>query len=463
MKPVHKRALELCGTAAVAGLALVVWLPMRGAAYATNGGFLGLGQRDFRVFDNFTAPTANDNVTPDPNFPGYTGATLAIWKACVEWGSRLHGNGNGDPHQPGGLGSGGANFDPVFQGEATGVGGTDDNIHSEISGSQGGVFAFTEVPGTDGWRIRYYQNWAWSDGPSDQLLPGEFDLQGVAAHEYGHALGLDHTNIAGATMQGSIQGNGVPQRSIEQDDVTGLAFVYVTAAPTKPVITGVATAPGSLTITGQNFAASGNEVWFTRATPSANVALGDPIKFTGVISTAGGTQISLGVPPLAGPGDVFVKVPGTAGSSLSNGWPADVTAGPACSTPSTLCTGAPNSVGAGARMAFSGGTYLSQNNLTLRCTGLRPGANAFFLAGRTPTQTPFGNGFLCVAGPTAQLPVRTADFFGEIAYGLNTQALPAGLSIAAGETWYFQCVYRDVAGGGALFNASDALLTTWCP
>lgn len=457
------KALQLLGSFAVAGVAAVLLLPMRGAAFATNGGFLGLGQRDFRVFDNFTAPTANDNVTPDPSFPGHTGATLAIWKACVEWGSRLHGNGDGDPHQPGGLGSGGADFDACFQGEALGVGGTDDNIHSEISGSQGGVYAFTEVPGTDGWRIRYYQNWTWSDGPSDQLPPGEIDLQGVASHEYGHALGLDHSSIAGSTMQGSIIANGVSFRSIEADDVNGLAFVYGAATATKPVIAGVAIVPGVLTITGSNFAATGNEVWFTRATPSATIALGDPIKFTGVLSTAGGTQITLSVPPLAGPGDVFVKVPGTAGAALSNAWPADVTAGTPCVAPVNVCQSAPNSVGAGAHMAFSGGTYLAQNNFTLRCTGLRPGVNTFFLAGQAATLAPFGNGFLCVASPSFQLPVRTADFFGDVSYALNTQSLPPGLVIQGGQTWYFQCVYRDVAAGGALFNASDALQTTWCP
>jgi hypothetical protein len=456
-------ALRVAGIATSAAVAGLLLLPMQSAAYQTNASFLGLGQRDFRVFDNFTAASANDNVTPDPSFPGQTGATLAIWKACVEWGSRLHGTGAGDPHQPGGLGSGGANFDPVFQGEATGVGGLDDNVHSEISGSVPGVYAFAEMPSTDGWRIRYYQSWSWSDGPDATLSPGEVDLQGVAAHEYGHALGLDHSAVAGATMVGSIQQNGVPQRSIEADDVLGLAFVYGTAAPAKPVISGVSIAPGAITIDGQGFAATGNEVWFTRASPSANVALGDPVKFTGVISINGGTQITCSVPPLAGPGDVFVKIPGTTSAALSNAWPADVSAGAPCGAPVPICQSAPNSVGAGAQMGSSGGTYLSQNNFTLRCTGIRPGANGFFLAGQATTLAPFGNGFRCVADPSFKLPVATAGLFGDLATAIDVLALPPGVVLLPGQTWYFQCVYRDVAGGGAFFNASNALQTTWCP
>ena len=80
-----------------------------------NGGQLGLAQRDFRIFDNFLDTQANDNTTPHLQFPGYAGAEMAIWKACVEWGSTLHGDGSGDPHQPSDLGSGNANFDPSFQ------------------------------------------------------------------------------------------------------------------------------------------------------------------------------------------------------------------------------------------------------------------------------------------------------------------------------------------------------------
>jgi hypothetical protein len=154
----------------------------------------------------------------------------------VEWGSELHGDGQGDPHQPGGLGSGGANFDASWQGNALGIGGGNDNVHSEIAGSSGGVLAYCESPIADGWRIRFYSGWTWDDGPGTPAL-GDMDLQGVATHEYGHALGLGHSDVVGATMYASVNASGVAQRSLAPDDVAGVQAVYGAKSPTKPRIT----------------------------------------------------------------------------------------------------------------------------------------------------------------------------------------------------------------------------------
>ena len=90
------------------GAAASLLLPAKTDAFTTIGGSLGTSQRDIRIFNNFTDPQANDNGITDINFPGAVGAPMTIWKACVEWNSRLWGgNGAGDPAQPGGLGSGG--------------------------------------------------------------------------------------------------------------------------------------------------------------------------------------------------------------------------------------------------------------------------------------------------------------------------------------------------------------------
>ena len=55
-------------------------LSTRAQGYAFLGGTLDLTQRDVRVFNNFVNAEANQNVTPDPSFPGAVGAPLAIWK-----------------------------------------------------------------------------------------------------------------------------------------------------------------------------------------------------------------------------------------------------------------------------------------------------------------------------------------------------------------------------------------------
>ena len=235
--------LPVCALGGVLALTLE---PRPAQAYSLLGGELDLGQRDFRVWNNFTAPGANDNQTPDASFPGSTGAVMAIWKGCVEWQSGAHGAGDGDPHQPGGLGSGGANFDPSFQGLHDQAGTSNDNVHSQISGCNGGVLAFTETPISDGWRIRYYECWNWEDGPGTNI--SGFDLQSVACHEYGHALGMGHSGVNGATMYPSISGTGVGQRSIATDDRNGIQASYGVADSEKPVIASVTVVGAQTTI-----------------------------------------------------------------------------------------------------------------------------------------------------------------------------------------------------------------------
>jgi hypothetical protein len=99
-------------------------------------------------------------------------------------------------------------------------------------------------------------------GPT-RRASGEIDLQGVAAHEYGHALGLDHSDVGGTTMWPSITGSGSAQRSIEEDDINGVKAIYGAKSSTKPRIFGIALAGSTLTIQGEDFSSTGNQVWFT--------------------------------------------------------------------------------------------------------------------------------------------------------------------------------------------------------
>jgi hypothetical protein len=319
----------LAGVGLCAGVAAVgsLSMPANTAAFSTIGGSLSLSQRDFRVWNNFSDVTANNNTVPHASFPGHTGAVMAIWKATVEWASEAFagtGAGDGAGSNPV-LGSGGANFDTTFQGLHTSSGGGNGNVHSEeIDNNPGGTLAYTQTPISDGWTIRYLSAWTWQDGPG--TVSSGVDLQGVACHEYGHALGLGHSNVGNATMFPSISGTGVGQRSIEADDIAGVQSIYGVKSGTKchiGAIAGTKQIGDTLTITGTNFSTTGNEVWFTKATAPD----GNPIKVTGVASSGGGTVINVTIPGGVADGEVLVKNSGNTGSALSNAWPLDVGAG----------------------------------------------------------------------------------------------------------------------------------------
>ncbi|MBM3984121.1 MAG: matrixin family metalloprotease [Planctomycetes bacterium] len=319
------RLLALSGLT-VAGLAVAALsAPVGTAAFATIGGSLGQSQRDFRVFNNFTDTQANNNTTPHSSFPGHTGAVMAIWKGHVEWASEpFAGTGAGDGLSSNlVLGSGGANFDNTFQGTHTSAGGNSSNVHSELAGSSGSTLAFMQGPISDGWTIKYYETWTWQDGPNS--VSSGVDLQGVATHEIGHSLGLDHTGVSGSTMLPSISGTGTGQRSIESDDIAGVQFIYGVKATDKPKITALAGSKSigqTLVINGSNFSSTGNEVWFTKLASD-----GVAVKVTGVASTGSGTQISVTVPSGIQDGEVMVKRSGSGFADLSNAWPIDVGAG----------------------------------------------------------------------------------------------------------------------------------------
>ncbi len=317
-------AAALAPPAALALAVLLLGAPLQPApgalAHSTIGGSLGLAQRDVRVHANFSGASANLNQQADASFPGYAGASRALWKATLEWGSELHGAGEGDAHQPGGLGSGGANFDPSWQGLALGIGGANDNVMSEIGTDGAGVLAYCESPIADGWRIRFHANVNWSDAPGVSLPAGAIDLQGVACHEYGHALGLGHSSSNAATMAPSAFGSCVWMRSIESDDRAGLASIYGAKSASKPRITGVSVQAGALLVEGSGFAASDNTLWFTQAGVGGS---GAPVALGPLASSAQGTRIAALIPAAAGPGDVLVKVPGSGHAALSNAWPFD--------------------------------------------------------------------------------------------------------------------------------------------
>lgn len=414
---------------------------------------LSLSQRDFRVNNNLTASGANNNTTPDANFPDSSGFVTAMWKAAIEWSSMLHGDGNGDPTQNGGLGSGAANFDPSFQGETNQIGNLGDNICSGLSGTSGGVLAFVEVNGAGNWRMRFYQGWNWADGPA-AIGFSQMDLQSVATHEYGHSIGLGHSGTGAATMAPSIGNGQTSPRSIHSDDIAGLQAKYGAASVTKPTISGLGFAGSTLTITGTNFSATGNEVWFTREN---NVGTGVPLKAFNVPSTGNGTQIVVAVPSnVRLGGDILVKKVGSTHSALSNPIPADLS-GTICPGPSVVCFAFNNSTGNVGNLTITGSQNVATND-TLLFGSLLP-ANQFgiFLMGQGTTASFVGNGVFCLGGSQFyRLPIVFTDVFGFVSYGLDLTNLPQGANVVQGETWNFQLWHRE-AGGQSNFTQTVAL------
>lgn len=454
-RSVARTSVRLFAGAGALGLAVLLLPPREARGYALEGEALDLSQRDLRVFDNFSDPEAHGNAQPDPEFPGATGPALAIWKAAVEWGSERHGSGQGDPLNLDGLGSGGANFDFCWQGAASGVGGTDDNIVSEIAGSSGGIYAFTELPIADGWRIRFYADAAiWHDapaGPPNQT--GHKDIQGIATHELGHALGLAHSADPSATMLSVVLGTGAGMRSIESDDRLGIQAVYGAKSATKPHIAALfVPAPGTLLVAGANFAASGNELWFPDASLGAN---GTALVVAGLASSAGGTQILCALPAAAGPGDVLVHVPGTSGATLSNAFPFAPDQ-PSCPPLTFYGTPKLTSQGSLPSLYVSGRASLATHDLRIGTGGGVPGANCVLLWSTSAADQPFHGGHLYLGGALHRYPAQSIDFVGAVEYSIPVDASMVGTRRC------FQLWFQD-PGDAQGIGLSDALSAYVCP
>lgn len=55
---------------------------------------------------------------------------------------------------------------------------------------------------------------------------GGFYIEDIAAHEFGHALGLGHSTVTGSTMYPSVSSCATGNRSLAADDIAGVEALY---------------------------------------------------------------------------------------------------------------------------------------------------------------------------------------------------------------------------------------------
>lgn len=137
-----------------------------------------------------------------------------------------------------------------------------------------------------------------------------------------------------------------------------------------------------------------------------------------------------------------------------------------------ISAGCANSTGNGGRLEAAGSASLASDAFVLLASNLPAFSNGVLYFGMGQTNVPFGDGLRCVVpGPPSipflRFPVKNSGSSGQYAFGpgLSAEAQQfLGISLAPGQTWHFQVVYRDVAGPCAeRFNFTNGLSITMNP
>lgn len=133
----------------------------------------------------------------------------------------------------------------------------------------------------------------------------------------------------------------------------------------------------------------------------------------------------------------------------------------------TYCTSTVNSTGDEARIGFNGSLSIAANDLTLTVAGAATSVFGLFVQSPDQGFSPAGAGTLCLGTQTLGFVVRLGvvqtDLLGSASTTFdNTMPTLPVAQVAAGETWYFQFVYRDSDSGTPEFNFSDGLSVTFC-
>lgn len=126
------------------------------------------------------------------------------------------------------------------------------------------------------------------------------------------------------------------------------------------------------------------------------------------------------------------------------------------------CNSTPNSTGSMAVLSATGSASIAANDITLNVASLPASHPGLFLISNTAGFTPFaagGQGHLCLGTPLARFGMNPqfSSPLGTVSMALDLQNLPQGITVAPGETWFFQYWTRDTNLGFSTNNLSNGL------
>ncbi|MEM6673968.1 MAG: hypothetical protein AAF726_14075 [Planctomycetota bacterium] len=133
----------------------------------------------------------------------------------------------------------------------------------------------------------------------------------------------------------------------------------------------------------------------------------------------------------------------------------------ACGSVNRYCTAVPNPSGVAAVIDVTGSTSLSANDLQLTAFSLPGQTFGLFFFGQNQTQSPVGDGNLCVNNPLFRLPPVQSSIFGIATFNFDNTNLPPGSpTINVGERWNFSFWYRQATPSGV--NFTDGVELEFC-
>ncbi len=204
-------------------LAVAATLPVTsdGFAFEVIGATWKAGSADFWVNPNFPPPDAGD--PPDD----WTERQVQ----ALRCGARAWTNHTG------------GDFDFQYRGETdiAKVSADDENVvfySDQDSNDALATTFFFKISATETMVAFDLVFWKSFEGKDNKWVLGreaeadEFDIWGTATHEFGHALGLGHSDAgpvsedSGAVMYRVLDGRGNPLRRLREDDVAGLRALY---------------------------------------------------------------------------------------------------------------------------------------------------------------------------------------------------------------------------------------------